>query len=77
MLKKHAISNNIVTVLKAHGKGALADFTCNCKMRSVVVLDRVMSFLRLKDTTYSCKRFLHCNGVKLEEAEDFKCVFVV
>ena len=56
MLKKPVISNDIVTVLKACGKGALADVNCYCKMTSVVVLDGVTSFIRLKDATYSCKR---------------------
>ena len=55
MLKKHAISNNKVTVLKARKKPAQADVNCHCEMKSVVVLDGVTSFLRLKHTTYSCK----------------------
>ena len=38
--------------------------------------------LHLKDVTNTCKRMRHSptirgNGGKLEEAEDFKCVFVV
>ena len=49
-------SNDIVTVLKARGKQALADVNCYCKMMSVVELDGVTSFLCLKDVTYSCKR---------------------
>ena len=45
-------------------------------------LDGITSFLRLKDVTNTCKRIisagiLQCNGGKLEEADDFKCVFVV
>ena len=48
MLKKRDISNNIVTVLKAHGKRALADVNCHCKMTSAVALDGVTSFLSLK-----------------------------
>ena len=59
MLKKSAISNDIVIVLKARGKPALADINCNCKMTSVVALDDVTSFLHLKDATYSCKRMRH------------------
>ena len=68
-------------------KGALADVICYCKMTSFVVLDGVTSFLRLMDVTHSCKYicdtvhlfagFLQYNGGKLEEAEDFKCVFVI
>ena len=59
MLKKRAISDDIVTVLKACGKRALADVNCYCKMTSVGALDGVTSFLRLKDATYSCKRMRH------------------
>ena len=55
MLKKHDISNDIVTVLKAHGKPVLAEVNCYCKMTSVMALDGVTSFLRLKYATYSCK----------------------
>ena len=48
-------------------------------------LDSVTSFLRLKDVTNTCKhmrRSLNIGGSssvqwrKLEEAEDFKCVYV-
>ena len=55
-------------------------------MASVVALEGVTSFLRLKDAAYHANvcdtvqllaGFLQCNGGKLEEAEDFKCVFVV
>ena len=55
-------------------------------MTSFMALDGATSFLRLKDVTIKCKlmrrslsiggRF-QCNGGKLEEAEDFECVFVV
>ena len=64
----------------------LADVICYCNMTSVIGLDNVTSFLRLKDVTNTSERMqhsqllariLHCNGRKLEEAEDFKCVFVV
>ena len=64
----------------------LADVICYWKMMSFMTLEDVMSFLRLKDITNTCKRMrrslsidgvLQCNGRKLEKAEDFKCVFVV
>ena len=51
-----------------------------------MTLDGVRSYLRLKDVTNTCKckvavqllaEFPQCNGGKLEEAEDFKCIFVV
>ena len=84
MLKECFISNDIVTVTKACGKHALADVNCYCKMTSIMVLDDVMSFLCVKDVAYSCKpiqhsptigEFLQRNGGKMEETEDFKCVF--
>ena len=59
---------------------------CYCKMTSVMALDGVTLFLYLKDVTNSSKRMrpvqllagiLQSNGGKLEEAEDFKYVFVV
>ena len=59
MLKKRVISNDIVTVLKVHGKCALTDVNCYCKMMSVVALDSATSFLHLKDATYLCKRMRH------------------
>ena len=55
-------------------------------MTSFMALDGVTSFLRLKDVTNTCKRMrrgLSIGGSssvqdgKLEEAEDFKFVFVV
>ena len=55
-------------------------------MMSVMAFDGVTSFLRLKDVTNTRKRkrynptnggILQVNGGKLEETEDFKCVFVV
>ena len=54
-------------------------------MTSFMALDGVTLFLSLKDVTNTCKRnlvyvlagVLQCNGDKMEEAEDFKCVFVV
>ena len=56
-------------------------------MTAFMVLDGgVTSFLRLKDVTNTCpvcnvvyllEVIIQCNGGKLEESEDFKCVFVV
>ena len=55
-------------------------------MTSMVALDDVTSFFCLKDVKYSVNvcdtvqllaRFILCNGGKLGEGEDFKCVFVV
>ena len=55
-------------------------------MTSFMALDGVTSFLRVKDVTITCKGMRHrstiggiiqCNGGKLEEAEDFECVFSV
>ena len=55
-------------------------------MTSFVALDGVTSFLRLKDIINTCKRMRRglsiggsssVHGGKLEEAEDFKFVFVV
>ena len=54
-------------------------------MTSFMVLDGVTSFLRMKDVTITCKRMRRSLSIggsysvqcrKLEEAEDFKCVFV-
>ena len=68
------------------GKSALGDVICYCKMTSVMALDGVTSFIRLKDVTSTCNRIRHSSTIgrnlsvqmaKLEEAEDFKCVFVV
>ena len=42
-------------------------------MTSVMVLDGVRSFLRLK----MLQIYIQWNGGKLEDAEDFKCVFIV
>ena len=55
-------------------------------MTSFMALDGVTSFLCLKDVTITCKhmrRSLSIGGSslvqwrKLEEAEDFECIFVV
>ena len=55
-------------------------------MTSFMALEGVASFLRLKDVTITCKRMQSSlciggsssvQGGKLEEAEDFECVFVV
>ena len=52
-------------------------------MTSVVALDNVTSFLRMKhatktldvcDTAQLLAGFAQCNGGKLEEAKDFKCI---
>ena len=90
MLKNRDISNNN-SVLNARGKRALADVISNCKCRqswlsSVVALDGVTSFLRLKEVTNAFKRMQHsqtiggilqCNGGKLEESEYLKWIFVI
>ena len=84
MLKKRVISNDIVTVWKAHRKRALADVKYYCKMTSLVSLDGVTSFLRLKFDTYSCKRMQHSptiGGISSAESwkklKTSKCVFIV
>ena len=63
------------------GKPVLTDIKCYCKMTSVMALDGVTLFLRLKDVTNTCECMRHSltigNGGKLEEAEDFKWVFGV
>ena len=51
--KKSVVLNDIVTVVKACGKRALA--VCYCKMTSVVALEGVTLFLCLKDVIYLCK----------------------
>ena len=64
----------------------LAEVICYCKMTSVMALDTVMSFARLKDVTIYVNvcdtvqllaGFPQCNGGMLEEAEDFKCAVVI
>ena len=64
----------------------LVDVICYWKMTSVMTLDGVTSFLRLKDVTKHVNvcdvvlvlaGVLQCNGGKSEETEDFKCVFIV
>ena len=70
----------------ARGKIALADINCYCKMTSAMGLVGVVLFLGLKmlqiqvnvcDTVQLLSGILLCNGGKLEEAEAFKCVFIV
>ena len=56
---KRVVSNNNVTVLKAHGKRTLADINGYSKMTPVIVLDGVTSFLCLKYVTNTCKRIRH------------------
>ena len=73
--------------MKARGKHALADIIYYFKMTSVMALDGVTLFLCLKeviqrhidvcDTVLILVGILQYNGGKLEEAEDFKCVFVI
>ena len=84
MLKKRDTNNN--SQFGKRERNALADVICYCKMTSVMTLDVVMSFLRLEDVTINVNvcdtvqllAVIHqCNCEKLEEAEDFKCVFVV
>ena len=67
-------------------KRALADVICYCKMTSVMALDGLTSFYSRKtlqihvnvcDTVKLLTGILQGNGGNLEEAEDFKCVFVV
>ena len=68
-------------------ESTLAGVICYCKMMtSVMALEGVTSFLRLKDFAIKCKYvrhsptmagFLQCYCDKLEEADNFKCVFVV
>ena len=86
MLQKGNISNDKVTVWKALGKRTLVDINCSCKMTSIVALDGETSVLLLKtlhihvnvcDTVQLLAGFLLCNAGKLEEAEDFKCVFIL
>ena len=54
-------------------------------MTSIMALDGVTSFLRLKDVTITCKRMRRSLSIggsssvqwrKVEKAEDFECVFV-
>ena len=75
------MSNN-----NSQGKRALADVIRYCKMTSVMMLDGVTSFLRWKDVTNTCLSMRYNPTIgeissvlwrKLEEAEDFKCIFVV
>ena len=72
--------------MNARGKRTVADGICSCKMASVMALDGVTSFLRLKEVKNKWKRMRHsptiggivqCNGGKLEEDKAFECVFVV
>ena len=67
------------------GKHALADIICYCKMTSVMALvpfrlERVKTLqihVNVCDRIQLLAGFPQCNGRKLEEAEDFKCIFVV
>ena len=69
-------------MLNVRGKRAIADVIYCYKMTLFIALDGVTSFLRLKDVTNTCKRMqnrptIGGNYSLLEEAEDFKCAFVV
>ena len=64
----------------------LADVICYMKMMSSMMLYGTLSFLCLTDVTNTCKRMrlsLSIGGSssvqwgELEEADNFKCVFVV
>ena len=59
MLKSRDYIKQYFTVLKARGKRALADVVYCCKMTSVMMLDGVMLFLRLKDITNTWKCMGH------------------
>ena len=72
--------------MKVRGKSAIADVICYCKMTLVMSLDAVTPFYALKtlqiqenecDTVKLLAGILHCIFGKLDEAEDFKCVFAV
>ena len=72
--------------MKAQGKHALTDVICYYKMTPVMALDSVTSFYTLKtlqihvnvcDTIQLLAGFLQCNGRKLKEFEDFKCIFIL
>ena len=85
MLIKYDISKKTFSFERVR-KRALADDIYNWNMTSVMALHSVTSFLRLKDITNTCKCMQHSptfggnsstKGGKLEEAEDFKWVFIV
>ena len=69
------------------GKSTLADIIFNCKMTSVMVLDSVMSFLRLKDVINTSKHMQHSQTIGWNSSvqwrkswmklKTLKCVFVV
>ena len=70
--------------MKARGKHALADVNCYSKIMSVVrwynivfMLKMLQIHINVCDTVQLLVWFLQCNGRKLEEAEDFKSVFIV
>ena len=78
--KKRVISNDIVTVLKARGKRWRQLLLQNDFNRGVRRCNVVFTLFTLHIHVYVCDTvqllagFLQCNGGKLEEAEDFKCV---
>ena len=47
----------------AHGKSALGDVICYCKMRSAMALDGVTSVLHLKDVINTSKRMRHSPAI--------------
>ena len=72
--------------MKARGKRALADVIYHCEMTSFMALDGVTSFyawktlqiyVKARDTVQLLAGILQSNGGRVEEAEDFKCVFIV
>ena len=57
----------------------LADVICYWKTTSFMALDGVTLQIHVNepDVVKVLAEVIQCNGRKLEEAEDFKCVFVV
>ena len=73
------LKNRVIWYKKNHSSESARPLTSIVteKMRSVMALDDVTSFWRLKDvhvceTVKLLAGFLQCNGGKLEVAEDFK-----
>ena len=56
MVKKCDLSNHS---FESAGKSGLADVICYCKITSVMALDVVTMFLRLKDVTNTSKGMQH------------------
>ena len=77
------IYQTIIHSLESARKVRAAEVICCSKMTSFMALDGKSSFLRLKTLKIHVNEcdvvltgVLRCNGGKLEEDEDFKCVFV-